>query len=141
MRSNPHSVPERRVKSFLFQDRNANSVRSGKLNQNLLRGDLTKTSIKSNTLTYLLPSYSSSYPKLSFIRFSIYTCTFGHFFLVGTSCPGRNTVVLAKMTRKKPLSTKKYAEMGFGYRGSEYDVSFGVAHLNGDVYASDPETL
>ena len=38
------------------------------------------------------------------------------------------------------MGTKKYVEGGFGYGKSEYEVSFGLAPRNGELYPSDPET-
>ena len=38
------------------------------------------------------------------------------------------------------VDTKKCVERGFGYVESEYEVRFGLAHRNGELSLSDPET-
>ena len=38
------------------------------------------------------------------------------------------------------MGTKKCVEWGFGYRESEYEVSFGLASRNGELTPSEPKT-
>ena len=38
------------------------------------------------------------------------------------------------------MGTKKHVEGGFGYGESEYEDSFGIAHRNGELSPSVPET-
>ena len=94
-----------------------------------------------------LISYSDSpYPKPHSTHFLAPTGNFERIYrtepVIGrnrTTDPGLNTARFSKSAQEIPVGTKKRTECGFGYGGSKYEVSFGLAHRNGQLSPFDPE--
>ena len=62
-------------------------------------------------------------------------------FPAGTAAPARAKILFgSENPPKKPVGTNKCVEWCFGCEESEYEVSFDLAHWNGELSPSDPQT-